>query len=49
MNVYVAVPNEPMKHIHFDLLKQVRNILNSRLNTGDDNTQKHYRLLKQSR
>ena len=46
MNVYVAVPNEPMKHIHFDLLKQVRNILNSRLNTGDDNTQKHYRLLK---
>lgn len=44
-SVSAVPPSEPMEHVYFDALKKVKTLLNSKVNTGSEDTRKHYRLM----
>lgn len=46
-SLYVSVQRKgkPMEHIYFNILKRTQNLLKAKVNTGSEDTRKHYRLL----
>ena len=44
-SVDAVPPSEPMGHVYYDALRKVKTLLESKVNTGSEDTRKHYRLM----
>lgn len=46
-SLYVSVQRKgkPMEHVYYNILKRTHNLLKTKVNTGSEDTRKHYRLL----